>query len=606
MSKIVSVAPVHAFVTVLGCWTLAYHGVLVTGLPAGWIAAPFLVLVGGVLWASRAEWRREARDDAGGWPLAATVVFAVVTGIGSTFLAYYNPDDVNYLHRALVQLGQLGEPIELGQSFYPGPVLPPLTTAHGLTSHELLMAMGANLVGLDPLWAYHKLGEFLGHMLFAFVYVALYRQLGLAPWNALAATVAAFAFCLTDLNIPGRSYGNVQIALYNGKVLLWGVGLPMLLLLAHRFLSAPSPIRLLRVGLGAVAIIGLSGSGIFLGPALLGACGAAHLFSARPDRDALLRAAALQAASLYGLSIGMAGVLGLLERPSDLSLFDGFPSDWLGNLALVTDHPAVLVRDLALLIGAPVLALAAREARFLVLITLVLTAVLANGLTGPILIELLTPGAYWRVAYLFPVIVTAGLLVEAILRSARVGFARRILSLTLPVLVLFAFVQARDWPFARGQAGVAMVRFGPIGAVRMPPVQLRFADEHIDRLRGRHILASSDAFPILALLDASLRFEDGRWARHTFANAGDPAGGLRRELAGSVVTRCVADGARREAFLQSLRRGVDALVVGPCFRTERGRAAILGLLRADGGPWSAPIPGPGFTLFLQETSDSEG
>lgn len=592
--------PTYACALVLGCWTLAYHGVLITGLPARWIALPFLLLAGGVIWASRAEWgiHRETRRERG--PLLATLAFACVTGSAAMFIAVFNPDDVNYLHRALVQLDHLAEPIEPGQSFYAGLVLPPLTTAHGLTSHELLVVVGANLVGLDPLWAYHKLGEFLGHVLFAFVYVALYRQLGLAPWKAFIATATAFTFCFSDVNFRGRSYGNVQVALYNGKILLWGVGLPMLLLLAHRFLSNPSRIRLLWVGLGAVAIIGLSGSGIFLGPALLGAAGAAHFLAERANRNALLRAASLQAASLYGISIGMAGVLGLLERPSDLSIFDGFPSDWLGNLALVTDHPTVLARDVALLIGAPMLALAAREARFLVLLSAVLAAVLANGLTGPILIELLTPGAYWRIAYLFPVIVTAGLLVEAITRSARTGTARRLLAWALPILVFVAFVQARDWPFPAAGGRVAGMRLGAAGAVRLPPVHVRFAEKHIEKLRGRRVLASSAAFPSLALLDPTLRFEDGRWARHSFANSGDVAGGLRRELAGSVVTHCMADAARREAFRQSLRLGVDALVVGPCFQRQRGRATIFGLLLAEGDAWSPPIPGPGFTLFLRE------
>ncbi|MAE93133.1 MAG: hypothetical protein CL910_00590 [Deltaproteobacteria bacterium] len=595
--------PAHGFALVLGCWTLAYHLSLLTGLPAGWIWLPFGFLIAGVVWVCRPKAWVTGREAGG--PLWATLGFGVATGLGSLFLAYFNPDDVNYLHRALVQLDHLDEPFEVGQSFFNVGVLPPLTTAHALTSHELLVTFLADLVGLDPVWAFQKLGGVVGHLLFAFVFVALYRELGLTPWRACGATLLVFCFCLADLKVPGRSYGNLLLALYLGKVLLWGVGLPLVLLLALRYLASPTRARLLWVTLAAIGAIGLSGSAIFMVPALLGATGVAFAGASGPSRARLLRSATLQLASVYGLVIGLAGLAGLLPRPADISLFELFPSDWLANLAMVTDHPAVALRDAVLLTAAPLLALPAGRGRFVVGLSLVLLLGFATPLTGPILIDILTPGAYWRMVYLLPVTLCAGLVGEALLRSKARGRALALLALGLPIVIALGSIEGRDWPFAKSESSTgrslpAKVPMGAPSGLRLPPGQLRFANACIDLLAGRSVMASRAIFPTLALLDPTLQFETARWTVHSFANAGIPEEGERRKRASWVVSSCLAGKARGTAFLESLRQGVDALVVGPSFRTRRGEKTVRALLDRGGGSWSADPCPSSFTVLLKE------
>lgn len=599
--------PIYAFAAVMGCWTLAYHLIVWTGRPAGWIGLPFFVFMAIAIASTFREVRSDptARDER--ILMLGVLAFGLVTGIASMCIAYYNPDDVSYLHRALLQLGSLGEPFELGQSYFTRGVLPPLSYAHGLTSYEIGVAFAADLVGLDPVWAYQKAAGALGHLLFAFVFTALYRELGLSRGRALLAAVLVFCFCLLDLRIPGRSYGNVVIALYNGKVLLWGVGIPLLLLFAIRFLDRPCKPRLLWLSLASVAMIGLSGSAVFMVPALLGSVGAAYFLSARPTRARLLRAAALQLASGYALWIGLAGILGGGSELTDLSVFDGFPSHWLANLALVTDDPRVALRDAILLGVAPLLALSAERRRLILWLTPISVLAFATPLTGPILVDLLTPGAYWRMAYLLPVTICAGLLAEAAFRSFEDRRRwRPLLALALPIAVLFAFVQARDWPFTLANTSgggfvQTKVPLGSISGLRLPPSHLRFAAKNLEALRGRRVLGSTVIFPTLALLDPTLRFETGRWANHSLSNAGDPAEGDRRDLAGSVVTRCLGGPARRAAFLESVRLGVDALIVGPCFEQPMGRAIVFDLIKASDAIWTPPLRHDGFSLLLRAT-----
>jgi hypothetical protein len=597
--------PIYAFAVVMGCWTLAYHLIVWTDGPAGWIWLPFLVFMALAVSSTFREMRSDRSPPEDRRVLLGVLIFGIATGIASLSIAYYNPDDVNYLHRALLQLRHLDQPFELGQSYFTRGVLPPLSIAHGLTSYEIAVTFGADLIGLDPVWAYQKAAGFAGHLLFAFVFTALYRELGLSRWRALLAAVLVFGFCLLDLRIPGRSYGNSIIALYNGKVLLWGVGLPALLLFAIRYLDRPCKPRLLWLSLAAVAMIGLSGSAIFMVPALLGGVGAAYFLSAPPSKERLIRAASIQAASGYALVIGFVGLLGGGAELEDLSAFNNFPDHWLENLALVTDRPSVAIRDAILLVAAPSLALSSERRRLLLWLSPVLILAFATPLTGPILVDLLTPGAYWRMAYLLPVTLCAGLSFEALV----VAFANRrrwmpLVAVIGPVAILYTFVHARDWPFTRLTSSDdgsidTRVPLGSLSGLRLPQPQIRFASENLKHLSGRTVLGSIVIFPTLALLDPTLQFETGRWVNHSFSNFGDPAEGDRRDMAGSVVSQCRSGPSRRAAFLESVRLGVDAIVVGPCFDRSVGRAVIFGLLEDTGAAWSRPLSHAGFSLLLR-------
>ena len=403
-------------------WTAGYGLVLATRLPA-WTMVP-AALAFAVPFLRLALRHRPALVRHSG---PATVAALLLIALGMAFpLSFYRPDldDVSFLHRAVHLAEHPDQPVAIVDHLLDRP-LPLMSAHHVLTSYEPLIALTARALGLDALRTYHTLGAAVAGALWVLVYLALFRQLGQGPWPARIGTASAMAFLLLEGGAQYRFGPFAFVRLWHGKAILLTVLVPFALLAAWRFLDAPSRRRGARVAGIAIAGVGLSSSAIFLLPTLAGAAALTHV-AMRRDRKALRTSLGLMGTMAPCLLLALALATGILPRPADSSVWQqGFPSHWGANLMLVVGRTADLARNLVWLLAVPFVALGMRRATPVVGLSVVLLLGFAQPLTGPLALRLIEPGAFWRLALLFPLPLAAGLLGIAAARVTRDRDAKR-------------------------------------------------------------------------------------------------------------------------------------------------------------------------------------
>jgi hypothetical protein len=534
---------------------------LVAALPARLVWLPFAFLLAPALWLAWASRKRlpRRRRSGGAW-LAAVCALSLASGAFTMILLRPDHDDLTYFHRALAQLEELDRPFFTGDTVHNVPGLPPASVLHVMTSYEPMVALGARLAGVPPLAAYHLAVPFLAGTLLPLVYLLLYRRLRLGRGLALAATAVALLFLVEDGGTH-RSFGNVAyVRLWQGKTILWTLLIPATLLLAQRFLQRPTRSNLAFVAMAAVSGVGLSNSGVYLMPLLLLSLGAAHLLSRGVSRRRLAPALLLGLAGFYPLALAGALVTGWLPQPSEEGTLwrTGFPAEWWRNLLLVLGDGAGAARDGLLLLAFPALAPRGPLRRLLPLLAGMVCVLAVNPVAGPLWMELIWPASYWRMAYLFPVPLCAGLLVCAwpLLRPRRPA-----LRLGVGLLVLLAAWSAHRRSVLSPENRTT---FKAPGEYRFFPRELAFARAVAPRLHGKRVLASEEVVVVLALLDASIRFEAARPGEtlHAFLNAGLREEGERRVAAQNLVAAGWRRPGSEAALLRSLEGSIDALIVG--------------------------------------------
>ncbi len=575
---------VEAALQVLASWTLAYHLCLLARLPAELIVAPFAAFVLPLFALSARRWSRAisrlrsptARRNRNARFLLATFALCLVTSGFTLFTSKPDRDDFSFFHRALVQLSRPDAPFTLEDTGHNRGGLPALSLPHAMTSYEHGVAMSASLLGADPLWAYQNAGAFVAAFLLPLVYLLLYRELGLRKTAALTSTGVALLFLILDGN-QHQSFGNFGLVrCWQGKVILVMLGVPATLLFAHRFLRRPSLQHFGGVALAGIAAVGLSGSGIFMSPILVAGASAAYLFGYGPSRSRLRRAVLLNLASFYCAGIAVAFFLGFLPQPADTSVWEAFgTTDWRANLDLVIGGTPALLRDLLILVALPWVALKPVSSRFLIGLSLALCLMFANPLMGPFWIGQLHTTAYWRLAYLLPLPLCAGLAVSALPSRGR---TRRQALLGAGAVATVALATG----IAYKSSVLSGTALKPAGEYRFEPVPLAFSRSALAFLRGRNVLAPPELVVVLGLLDPGMRFESGRprHTRHVFRNAGERAEGERRVAAQQRVTLGEPSPRLDAAFRSSLRNGVDAVVFESMSHQE-----VSQLMASEPGRW---------------------
>jgi hypothetical protein len=580
---------------IFASWTLAYHFSLLAGLPARVIGLPFIIIIALLhlpFWRSWQVVPLRLRQQ--GRFALSVLLLAGVLATPTLFVSNPNPDDFNFFHRALVQLQHLQDPFIQTDTGHGVAGLPPLSRAHVLTSYEVFVAMAAASVGADPVTTYHDVGSFLGVVLLVVVYVLLYGEFGVGRGRAVAATGAAVAFFLLDLQLDGRSFGNILLYLWTGKVLLWGVLVPITVLVAYRFVTEPGFARFSLVAMASVCAVGLSGSGIFMLPVLVLAVSAAYFFAGPPSAQRLRRAALLNLASLYPV---VAALVVAWDRPADVSVWmTGEPLVWSENLRLVISDSGVLARDLVILGALPLAAgLALPVGAFVVLLSVTLTALCFNPLVGPLWIQTILPATYWRLLFLCPLPWCFGLIVPAL--TGRGHIRQRtwtvVVAAAAVALTLNAHWSSRT---ALTSLGDHLAMKWP-GEYRFPSGELDFARAVSRDLQNRHVLVPDDLAVVLALVNPTVTFEAIRGTLHTFANAGQKAEGIRRLAAQALVTNCTPTPEAVAAVRRSVELGVTGIVARGC-----NRDWLLEVVEVDRLPsnrWVESQRGDGYVLFLR-------
>ena len=182
--------------------------------------------------------------------------------------------------------------------------------------------------------------------------------------------------------------------------------------------------------------------------------------------------------SIYCLALGMAFAAGMFGH-TDMSVWEvTFPSSWRSNINLVVGGYRALARDMLLLTFVPLLVLPRRRSHFLIFYTLSLVATVLNPLTGRPLMRIVKPASYWRLVYLLPLPLCAGLVVRCFVPGAMrfktpVRLIGGLLTLTIAVLAY------------RGSA-IAGVQLKPPWAYKLPRSEMSLARvSHVISNMGR-------------------------------------------------------------------------------------------------------------------------
>lgn len=236
--------------------------------------------------------------------------------------------------------------------------------------------------------------------------------------DTLLATILAVAV-LTLMGETKYTFGSLSFTrVFQGKVVLFAAGLPLLAAVSLDALRGPSWMRHGVVFAVAAAQSGLSSTGFVLVPMLGLALGLAHWLAAGPGLRRLAQTAAYGAALVYPVAYGLyaARTVGSYQDASN-PLLHSWPQDFAAHLRLLID-PARPVTPLVFGLSLLLIALLLRGFRRRLLLFWVgaSVALFLNPLTAPFWIEhTLGPVIYWRAFLILPLPAMAGAAAMALL-----------------------------------------------------------------------------------------------------------------------------------------------------------------------------------------------
>ncbi|MDP8235268.1 MAG: DUF6077 domain-containing protein [Candidatus Erginobacter occultus] len=425
-------------------WTLVYHISLLGRFPSRPVFIFFIALLVPLFYLYLRHRRNQSRGPQfpgrDGFRFGTGVAALALAGeILALVLSHPDIDDLDFFHRAMVRVGKPNEPFTLRDTIYNLPDLPPISLPHYLSSYEMLVSFAGALTGLGPLQAYHNLAALIVGGLVPLVYVCLYRELGVGRSLSLLAAAAAIAFLLLDGNTH-RSFGNYGlIRCWQGKVVLVVLLTPLTLLSALRFLRTPTGWNYLAVTMCAISAAGLSSSGIFMIPILIFGISLAYVAAGHGSSRSLAHSGILNIASIYPVILAGIFLVGIIPLPKDTLIWEKisiWPRDWWSNLQLVIGGKEALIRDILILFLLPIACLPRPKGRLIVALSLIFIIIFANPLLGPHWVSAIKPGGYWRLAFLFPIPLCAGLVVCCLQRTrgAKRTKAFRCLAATVVIL----------------------------------------------------------------------------------------------------------------------------------------------------------------------------
>lgn len=501
---------VDAFVIGFAAWTVSYHLVFFSRLPAGAVYGVWPLLLG-LAWlffrrpCAKINWRES-------WIEALP---SLLTGVGlavwSAFIYIPFEDNYSFLHRAFWQMGHLREPFAVHFTSLTALDLPPLSESHLMTSIEMLGAFGARAVHTDALWVSFTGIPALTAFITACAVGLLGRLLGLRRLGVilLLAGFVAGSLLSNDVLRSVALFGLPRLS--EGKCAMVFTGIPLAYLYILRFAKQPSRRHWALLACVAMCFVGWTGSGILLAPVIF-LFAAIALFARRWKVGGLLLMSGIYPVACYILAKAS-----FIPAVKDTSVWiHDWPGDWYQNILLVSNGPLNLAVRLTILSLGVVLA-CRRQDRWLMAIPLLGVLLLFNPLLGPAVIKVVPPGVFWRLGYLG----------------------------AFPLGLGLCFAAGANWEQIRGKAGImmslAVVALGAplaipghLWVVAGSPVEPKWFPRELTaaraargQLQSQRLLAPERVACILALLDPSLKFDSIRSleTRHFYRNAARGAEG---------------------------------------------------------------------------------
>lgn len=415
------------------------------------------------------------RTRAADWMLVALGVL-LATAVAVAHRA--DADDSFYVNLIVAAIDHPGASLLGGDTLHGYAGVPMALPVFKVVSWEILQAGAARIVGVDGLTLAHRVVPPLIALLVPLAWARLAMRLLPGSWPLAVAFVVIGFVVIGDGRAAHGDFGVLR--LHQGKAVLLHVALPLCAAYAIEYGLAPSRAGFVRLAAIQVAAVGLSASGLWLGPVAAGlallavtplrpterVAGAKRLAigvtaSAYPVVLALsLRAATLQAMQDAPSPLEGAAWDGprLMEHATDLVLGAG-PYRWLALfslLAATASSGAPMMRRFAAVSGAS------------------FVAVLFDPLTAPFLANSVTGAdTYFRVFWALPVpLFVAAVLTEPLRMTlpGRLDGARTRAAVTVATA---AFVLA----FAPRVFTLSVQNDARLGApgIKLPPLELAAA-----------------------------------------------------------------------------------------------------------------------------------
>ena len=322
------------------------------GVSAPWalVWVPWFVATGcGLLWATRRLRRGPDHDlpaapsTGGRWTSLGVMAWAVGLALFSMWTLRGNPDDLFYVNVSQWVAGHGEFPVKdtlFSNLVYPMANWPPVA------SYEGLIGVAARLTDARAATVEYVVVTPVATFLAVLALWRLLRAWRVRPLFWVLST--ALVFLLFDGSSSYATPGNLFLTrLWQGKVVLLCVVVPVLLVSSLRYVERPTRDRLPPLVLGGIAAVGLSTTGGFLVPVIAVASMAPLALRDRARALAGFLALALYPLATLVLSLVMGG------RSADdfgVRRLYRFDATWVGNQLLLTELVGFVV-VLAMLLG---------------------------------------------------------------------------------------------------------------------------------------------------------------------------------------------------------------------------------------------------------------
>src|SRR5205809_2597049 len=624
-------------------WTLSYQFVLILRWPAKTIIWCFLLIaIAGFLLLGRL-WKKTNATPGERYRFHPSQILLVALGllcaITVLFVRRPNQDDVVYFHRALSQLSALDQPIFLRQTSVDMDAAA-FSPVHLTTSYEMLMAFLGHYLGINPLYSYQVVGHVCAAFSVPFVFYWCARIFGLDRWPAAIGALLGLAFLfLADESpygtllgaglplIAGQPLGSIDTAgmlgfgtvsgyLWQGKPIIWIVFLPIGLALSYRFFLKENKSDIVWLTFLGIAGVGLSNTGLYLIPAVIGcswiAFFAVERFQSKQRfnwRREFRRGLYLTIPMVYPVAILLLLSLNIIPKPIDTRMFGPSYMPWREAVDFVIGGPAEYLRCAILMVAVPLLLVRGRAGLFLFFYLCAVWLLCVNPLLAPWWMKNIFAYTYFRLVYLLPLPFLCVLIAAAAPRLMQKSNVkeRAVTGAALgAIIVSFMFTYH----------GVSILPRDPkLGVGWKSPTECQLLPGNIDfaKAAGRYIAHSKLLAPIwtagceLPLLFPEMKVVAPRLVTHYFANAGNPEeGNLRNQAAAFVVGERLGSPDRVKAselkFRKVIETGRANAVAVPQSESQR----VLATLKSIDLGWRRVLEAGGLVLMLPGPAEQRG
>jgi hypothetical protein len=290
-------------------------------------------------------------------------------------------------------------------------------------SYEILGAALSWLTGLPAVWVFHQLLAVVAAPLIVLAFAVLFREI--VPKRWLGALVGALLFLAVN-GQTNLTHGNFAfVRLHHGKAVLVSVLLPMIMALAIRYARRPTPWTWALLSAAQIGAIGASSTGLWAAPVTAALGIVIGLPRGNPKR-AMRRLLMGCAASAYIVGIGLYLRLAFLIPEYHLVLEQGAMKLFVTSAVEFFKSPVIAAATALLAAAAFGASRETLARRLCVVSTLGVFLLLANPLVAGVVARQLTSiTTYWRVFWLLPLPVIAGLAVSTPLAARTFPGGRR-------------------------------------------------------------------------------------------------------------------------------------------------------------------------------------